>query len=103
MYAFALLFCALIGLSFEQSLPTGIVFSLTECGRYPNYQQFKADNSSGKYTIFSLQHYPGTCIDDNYGKVGTQPWYAFNNYNNYIQFTPHSLQYIYIYIKDMGL
>eukprot|EP01084_Bolivina_argentea_P317682 550834_1 len=73
MYALCFAF-ALVTCIFGQSLPTGITFSVTKCGDWPNYQTFKADNSKGNYTIFSAEQYPQTCIDSNFGKIGTQPW-----------------------------
>eukprot|EP01084_Bolivina_argentea_P142244 249897_1 len=57
-----------------QSLPTGIVFLLTKCGDWPTYQTFEADNSKGNYSILSARHYPQTCIDSNFGTIGTQMW-----------------------------
>ena len=64
----------LIKLSSSQSLPTGIVFSITECGNFPDYQIFTEDNSSGQYTIFSVKNWDQTCIDCDFCEVGVQPW-----------------------------
>ena len=59
----------------SQSLPTSTVFSIISCNEYPNFQTWKEVSvSNNAYTGFSLVSYPGSCIDSDFGSVGTTPW-----------------------------
>eukprot|EP01084_Bolivina_argentea_P158011 275295_1 len=69
-----LVFSSLIILSYGQ-IADQTLFTTFPCGSHPQYQTFIIDNSSAApHTIFKVKAFPSSCLDDNFGAIGTPPW-----------------------------